>query len=42
MGIDRDLLDRGLALLDPAGPPAVNLPGGGALRRRAGRIVFEI
>jgi tRNA(Ile)-lysidine synthase len=42
MGMDRGLLDRGLALLDPAGPPAVNLPGGGALRRRAGRIVFEI
>lgn len=42
MGIDRDLLDRGLALLDPDGPPAVNLPGGGALRRRAGRLVLEI
>jgi tRNA(Ile)-lysidine synthase len=36
--IDRALLERAVSLLDPDGPPAINLPGGGRLRRRAGRI----
>jgi tRNA(Ile)-lysidine synthase len=36
--LSRDLVARALALLDPAAPPAVNLPGGKVLRRRAGRI----
>ncbi|MFZ9937362.1 MAG: tRNA lysidine(34) synthetase TilS [Luteolibacter sp.] len=36
--IDRALLDRALALLDPSAPPAINLPGGRQLRRRAGRL----
>jgi tRNA(Ile)-lysidine synthase len=39
--IDRDLLERAVSLLDPHGPPAINLPGGGRLRRRAGRIWVE-
>lgn len=39
--LSRDLVLRGLALLDPGGPPAVNLPGGGVLRRRAGRLFTE-
>lgn len=37
----RDLLERAVSLLDPQGPPAINLPGGGRLRRRAGRIWVE-
>jgi len=37
-GLDRDLLDRALALLDPANPAVLNLPGGHHLRRRAGRM----
>jgi tRNA(Ile)-lysidine synthase len=37
-GLDRDLLDRALALLDPANPAVLNLPGGRHLRRRAGRM----
>ncbi len=36
--IDRVLLDRALALLEPAAAPAINLPGGRQLRRRAGRL----
>ncbi len=36
--IDRALLDRALALLDPAAAPAINLPSGRQLRRRAGRL----
>lgn len=36
--LSRDLVLRGLALLDPDGPPAVTLPGGKVLRRRAGRL----
>jgi len=39
-GIDRALLDRALPLLDPASAPAINLPGGSRLRRRAGRLVL--
>ena len=39
--IGRALLDRALALLDPSAPPAVNLPGGRQLRRRAGRLWIE-
>ena len=37
-GIDQELLARVLALIDPDSPPAVNLPGGGWLRRRGGRL----
>lgn len=40
-GIDRALLDRALALLDPATAAATNLPGGARLRRRAGRLQIE-
>jgi tRNA(Ile)-lysidine synthase len=36
--LDRETLDRALALLDPAGPSALNLPSGRHLRRRAGRM----
>ncbi|MCW1884133.1 tRNA lysidine(34) synthetase TilS [Luteolibacter flavescens] len=36
--LSRDLVARGLTLLDADGPPAVNLPGDRVLRRRAGRI----
>ena len=36
--IDRALLDRAAALLDPANPASVNLPGGRRLRRREGRL----
>jgi tRNA(Ile)-lysidine synthase len=39
--IDRALLESALSLLAPEGPPAINLPGGGRLRRRAGRIWVE-
>jgi tRNA(Ile)-lysidine synthase len=39
--IDRHLLERAVSLLDPDGPPAINLPGGRRLRRRAGRIRVE-
>jgi tRNA(Ile)-lysidine synthase len=38
VNLDRDLLDRALALLDPNGPSVLNLPGGHHLRRRAGRL----
>jgi len=37
--IDRALLGRAMALLDTAAAPAVNLPGGRQLRRRAGRLL---
>ena len=36
--LDHDLLERALMLLDPNSPPAVNLPGGRWLRRRAARL----
>jgi hypothetical protein len=39
-GIDRALLARVMALLDPASSPAVNLPGGGWIRRREGRLIL--
>jgi tRNA(Ile)-lysidine synthase len=38
---NRDLLERAVSLLDPQGPPAINLPGGARLRRRAGRLWVE-
>jgi tRNA(Ile)-lysidine synthase len=41
-GIDRRLLDRALELLDPGTRPAINLPGGSQLRRRAGRLVVSV
>ena len=41
-GIDRALLARVMALLDPASSPAVNLPGGGWIRRRGGRLILMI
>jgi tRNA(Ile)-lysidine synthase len=36
--LDRDLLDRALALLDPANSSVLNLPGDRHLHRRAGRL----
>lgn len=39
--IDRALLERAIGLLDPAQPAAVNLPGGGRLRRSGGRLWLE-
>jgi len=39
--IDHNLLDRALAMLTPTTAPAVNLPGGLRLRRRAARFVIE-
>lgn len=36
--VTRSLVERALALADPDGPSVVNLPGGGTLRRRAGRM----
>jgi tRNA(Ile)-lysidine synthase len=39
--LDRDLIDRGLGLLDTKGTSAINLPGGGKLRRREGRLWVE-
>ncbi|MGL4399952.1 MAG: tRNA lysidine(34) synthetase TilS [Luteolibacter sp.] len=39
--LDRDLIDRGLGLLDVKGPAVINLPGGGKLRRREGRLWVE-
>ncbi len=39
--LSRDAVARCLAATDPGGPPAVNLPGGRVLRRRAGRMWIE-
>lgn len=40
-GISRDLLDQALGLLDTAGPARINLPGGGWLRRKEGRVYLS-
>ncbi len=39
--IDRCLLARCLELIDVGNPAVVNLPGGGKLRRRAGRLMID-
>jgi len=38
---DRDLIERGLGMLDVKNPASINLPGGGKLRRREGRLWIE-
>jgi tRNA(Ile)-lysidine synthase len=38
---ERDLISRVLGLLEPSAAPAVNLPGGGWVRRREARLVIE-
>jgi tRNA(Ile)-lysidine synthase len=40
-GIDRRLLDEALAMFEPSGKSAINLPGGQQLRRREGRMWVE-
>lgn len=40
-GISAALLEKCAGLCDVSAPPSVNLPGGGRLRRRAGRIFIE-
>jgi len=40
-GISAALLGECIGLVVPDGPPSVNLPGGGRLRRKAGRIFVE-
>ena len=40
--LDRDLIERTLDLLDVEKPAVINLPGGGKLRRRAGRLWIEL
>ncbi len=39
--ISRALVSRCMEMTDPGGPHSVNLPGGGILRRRAGRMWIE-
>ena len=39
--VDRALVGRAMTLLENEGPPAVNLPGGGRLRRREARVFVE-
>jgi tRNA(Ile)-lysidine synthase len=39
--IDRALLERAVSLIDVAQPAVVNLPGGGRLRRSAGRLWID-
>jgi len=39
--IDRALVERTMLLLNPTGPPSVNLPGGSRLRRREARLFVE-
>lgn len=39
--IDRDLLESALGLLEVENPAVINLPGGGRLRRREGRLWME-
>lgn len=41
-GVDNALLERCVELLEVGAAASVNLPGGGRLRRRAGRIFVEI
>ena len=38
---ERDLIERGLSLLEVGNPAAINLPGGGKLRRREGRLWID-
>ncbi|NJM39130.1 MAG: tRNA lysidine(34) synthetase TilS [Akkermansiaceae bacterium] len=40
--LDADLIERSLELLDIENSAVINLPGGGRLRRRAGRLWVEI
>ncbi len=40
-GVDRTLLERALALLEPTGPARLNLPGNLWLRRREGRLTVS-
>jgi tRNA(Ile)-lysidine synthase len=40
-GVDRPLIDCGLRLMDVGNPASINLPGGGKLKRREGRILVE-
>jgi tRNA(Ile)-lysidine synthase len=40
--LDRALIERGLSLLDVGNAAVVNLPGGGQLRRRSGRLWIEL
>ncbi len=40
-GVNAAMLVRLVAQLDACGPPAVNLPGGFRMRRRAGRMILE-
>jgi tRNA(Ile)-lysidine synthase len=40
-GISKALLERCVGLCEITAPPSVNLPGGGRMRRRAGRIFIE-
>lgn len=40
-GVDRPLIDCGLRLMDVRNPASINLPGGGRLKRREGRIWVE-
>jgi tRNA(Ile)-lysidine synthase len=39
--IDRRMIDQALAMLEPGGSAALNLPGGKRLRRREGRMWME-
>jgi tRNA(Ile)-lysidine synthase len=39
--VTRSVVDRALELLDPDGPPSVNLPGDCTLRRKAARVWVE-
>ena len=39
--LDRDLIERGLSLMDVKNPAVINLPGGGKLRRREGRLWLD-
>ncbi|MEY3897328.1 MAG: tRNA lysidine(34) synthetase TilS [Verrucomicrobiota bacterium] len=39
--LDRDLIERGLGLMEVKNPAVINLPGGGKLRRREGRLWLD-